>query len=139
MPKMDMQCALHYLGGAPVSWRMNRITSATLSTTEAEWYAMTLGAKGIAILRPIIEFLMDKKLARATWLFCDCKPAVQLAAHDHTPKTLKHVALRLAYLQQQRDENVIHPHHMTNGAMLADIGTKPLTGAGFWNLNVHLF
>ena len=64
---------------------------------------------------------------------------MKLADQDAPPKKLKHVAIRLAYLQDLSDKKVVRIHHMSKDGMIADIGTKVLRGAAFWTMNNFLF
>ena len=59
-------------------------------------------------------------------ILCDNKAACQLSDSDHTTKRMKHVAIRLAYLQELVDSGAIALLHIGTQGNLADLGTKPL-------------
>ena len=52
-----MMSAILFIAGAPLTWRMGKLTSTTLSSTEAEWFAQTAGATLLQCLVPTIGFL----------------------------------------------------------------------------------
>ena len=49
-----------------------------------------------------------------------------LSNSNHTTKRMKHVAVRLAFLQAQVNEGQVKLIHIDTQGNLADIGTKPL-------------
>ena len=62
-----------------------------------------------------------------------------LSDSNHTSRRMRHVATRLAFLQERvKDKDVLLVHIGTSGN-LADIGTKPLLPRTFHNLSAVMF
>ena len=123
-----MMCMIIFLGGSPVAWRMVRMPETPLSSTEAEWFGATLAATTMTFLCPLLEFL-NVVVPYPAILFCDNKPCTLLSESDLGPRKFRHVAVRLAYLQEKclaRADNQmwIKLFHLVTDGMIADIGTK---------------
>ncbi|KAL3916911.1 MAG: hypothetical protein SGPRY_006619 [Prymnesium sp.] len=72
-----MMCALMFNAGTPLTWKMGKLTSTTLSLTEAEWFAQTAGAAILQHITPTLGFL-GAAPEKAVLSFCDNKSAVML-------------------------------------------------------------
>ena len=120
-----VQCAIVILFGAYVCGRVSKLDSPTLSVCEAEWFGATTGATALLAIDPIMEF-MNVKHRKPMTIFCDNKAACMLSNSNHTTKRMKHVAVRLAFLQAQVNEGQVKLIHIDTQGNLADIGTKPL-------------
>ena len=132
-----MMCAITFIAGTPLTWKMGRLASTTLSSTEAEWFAQTAGATTLQHLTPTLHFL-GNALAKATLSFCDNRSAVLIAEADLSSKRMKHVLTRMAYLQERIREGLLAIVHIGREGMLADIGTKRLAPAPFHQLRALL-
>jgi len=118
-------CVLFFCGGGLIDWGICRAGSTTLSICEGEWYAMCMAATKAVVFRPIFEFLSGCEIRFPLILFVDSKSAIQLSEKDLTSKAMKHVHVRLAYLQEAVNERmVIQPVKILGERNLADIGTK---------------
>ena len=97
--------------------------STPLSTAEAEWFGATLAAINISFLAPLAEFL-SVELRYPIIVLCDNKSACQLSESDLSSRKMRHVAMRLAYLQGLSDADYVALVHIFTEGELADIGTK---------------
>ena len=120
-----MMCVLVMLYGGPVLTRVARLTSTSLSLCENEWFGATLAATSDMAMGPILAF-MGIQYRRPMVILCDNKAACMLSDSDHTTRRMRHVATRLAYLQEQVKEENVRLVHINTEANLADLGTKPL-------------
>ena len=125
-----MQCAMIFIGGRIFAWHVGRLGATSLSTTESEWFAQTLGATVLKIALPVMEFL-DIPIRKPIISFCDNAGAVIISENNGSTKRLKHVATRMAYLQEQCDEGTLTIVHIGRDGMIADIGTKILPPDAF--------
>ena len=120
------QCAIGMLFGAYVCAKVSKLESTTLSVCEAEWFGATTGATLLLGTEPILEFMCIQP-SKPMIIFCDNKAACMLSNSNHTTKRMRHVAVRLAFLQEQVDEGNVKLVHISTTGNLADMGTKPLT------------
>ena len=77
-------------------------------------------------IEPVLKFLGCTP-TKPMLVFCDNKAACMLSNSNHTTKRMKHVAVRLAFLQEHVNEGNVQLIHISTNGNLADIGTKPLT------------
>lgn len=127
------QCSYTFLFGMPVVVKVSQLTSTTLSVCEAEWFGATTGATALQAMEPVLVF-MGIDFSKPMLIFCDNKAAVMLSDSNHTTKRMRHVATRLAYLQEQvRDRTVALVHISTKGN-IADLGTKVLPARVYHHL-----
>ncbi|KAK9750353.1 hypothetical protein RND81_02G190400 [Saponaria officinalis] len=88
------------LGGSVVSWKSTLQSSVTLSTTEAEYMALTAAAKEAIWLKGLVSKLgLHQEIAS---LYCDSLSAICLAKdqvhHDRT----KHIDVRYHFLRNEK-------------------------------------
>ena len=120
------QCAILIFHGAYVCAKVSKLESTTLSVCEAEWFGATTGATLLLSLEPLLEFL-GTEVSKPMMIFCDNKAACMLSNSNHTTKRMKHVAVRLAFLQEHVNEGRVQLVHISTNGNVADLGTKPLS------------
>jgi hypothetical protein len=125
-----MQCSYTFLFGMPCVVRVSQLTSTALSVCESEWFGATTGATALQAMEPVLTFL-DIEFGKPMLIFCDNKAAVMLSDSNHTTKRMRHVATRLAYLQEQVSEGRVALVHISTKGNIADLGTKPLPARTF--------
>ena len=133
-----IQCAIVTLFGGYVCARVSKLESTTLSVCEAEWFGATTGATMLMAAMPILEFL-NVHFSKPMLIFCDNKAACMLSNSNHTTKRMRHVAVRLAFLQERVAEGEVQLVHIATSGNLADIGTKPLCARQHHFLCEHLW
>ncbi|XP_048490429.1 secreted RxLR effector protein 161-like [Beta vulgaris subsp. vulgaris] len=119
--RRSMTGYVYTLGGSVVSWKATLQSSVTLSTTEAEYMALTAAAKeGIWLRGLVSDFGLHHD--RAT-VYCDSLSAICLAKdqvhHDRT----KHIDVRYHFL---RSEKRIVVKKVGTADNPADMFTKPV-------------
>ena len=118
------------LAGGPLSWSAYRSPVTPLSSCEGEYIAATKATTTTKGLRGLATFFgMDEEAA--TIVFCDNAAACMVSESNLSGKRLKHIATRIAYLQEAVKEQSIALFHIKTQGMLADIFTKPLTADQF--------
>ena len=76
-------------------------------------------------MAPIFEFIQGLDVVYPIMLFVDSSSAIQLSQMDLTTRNMKHVAIRLAYLQYIVSEiRRLLPVKVDGTHNLADLGTK---------------
>ena len=88
---------------------------------------MCMGATMIMGLRPVFAFIEGLDVKYPILHFADSSSAIQLSQMDLTTRNMKHVAIRLAYLQHIVGVmKVLLPFKVDGTYNLADLGTKIL-------------
>jgi hypothetical protein len=112
-------------GGGAVSWRTRRQRSVTLSSTEAEYCALTEAAKEAIWMQGLMNELGLKQ--NEVPLFEDNKGAICLAKHDVYHERTKHIDIRHHFVRECVERMQIVVKHRSSKWMIADILTKPLS------------
>ena len=107
------------LGGSVVSWKATLWPTITLSTTEAEYMALTEAAKeGIWLKGLVSDFGLPH--AQAT-IYCDSLSAICLSKDQVHHERTKHIDVRYHFL---RSEKRIQVQKVGTADNLADMFTK---------------
>ena len=118
-------CVLRFGTGA-VDWSSKLQTVVAQSTTEAEYLAAVGAGRDIAWMRNLLtELGYDLSKAPST-LYMDNNSAIAVAKHPEHYGRLKHIQLRLYWLQDVVEEGEIAPQYVPTEGMVADLLTKAL-------------
>jgi hypothetical protein len=122
-----------FYAGCPIIWASRMQTEIALSTTEAEFYALSYALREVI---PLIELL--KELDEAGFnivstspkvhcrVFEDNSGAIELARlPKYRPRT-KHINIRYHHFRHYVENGQISLHAIDSDRQAADIGTKPL-------------
>ncbi|MCO5591511.1 hypothetical protein L7F22_045496 [Adiantum nelumboides] len=99
------------LAGGATSWQSKKQERVTLSSTEAEYEAMTLASKEGIWLK---HFLMETTLIpnQPLLLYCDNMSAIMLAQNlKHSEKT-KHITMKLQFIRELIQNGSIKLSHV---------------------------
>ena len=118
---------IHLMNGGPVSWSSRLMQTVALSTTEAEYMAMTEAAKDVVHLRQLIGDLVGRPKG-PTVLWCDNQAAMLLSKTAQFRNRTKHIAVRFHYIRQQEERLVIRTKFIRTDEQPADMLTKNLCG-----------
>ena len=111
--------------GGAISWSAKRQDIIALSTTEAEYVAITHTAKEAIWLRLLIFQLFQLKLEPTT-LFSDNKSAIELTKdHQYHPRT-KHIDIQFHFIHYIVKDGSIRLIYCPTDDMIADTLTKAL-------------
>lgn len=114
------------LGGSVVSWKATLQPTVTLSTTEAEYMALTAAAKEGIWLRGLVSSLgLHHDQAR---VYCDSLSAICLAKDQIHHERTKHIDVRYHFL---RDESRIKVKKVGTADNPADMFTKSVPHSKF--------
>ena len=80
--------------GGTVSWYSKTQKCVTLSTTQAEYVAMSDVAKEILFLRQVWRFMLPRASMPCIPLFEDNEGAIQIAKHPISNSNSKHIDVR---------------------------------------------
>ncbi|GJQ91136.1 retrovirus-related pol polyprotein from transposon TNT 1-94 [Tanacetum coccineum] len=117
----SMQFSL--LGDRLVSWSSKRQKSAAISSTEAEYIAMSGCCAQILWMR---SQLTDYGLGfNKILMYCDNKSAIALSCNNVQHSRSKHIDIRFHFIKEHVENGVIELYFVNTEYQLADIFTKP--------------
>ncbi|GJV68596.1 hypothetical protein Tco_1484105 [Tanacetum coccineum] len=116
--------SMQFLGDRLVSWLSKRQKSATISSTEAEYIAMSGCCAQILWMR---SQLTDYGLGfNKIPMYCDNKSATALCCNNVQHSRSKHIDIRFHFIKEHVEDGVIELYFVNMEYQLADIFTKPL-------------
>ncbi|ESW98399.1 Polyprotein (gag/pol) of Ty1/Copia retrotransposon [Ogataea parapolymorpha DL-1] len=118
------------LGDSPITWRSKKQEVVALSTTEAEYIALSDGVKELLWLDQLINQI-DLKLESIPVIWSDNTSCISLANHPHAHPRTKHIDIRHHHIRETLQRNKFVLKHMDTHHMIADIFTKGLARPQF--------
>ncbi|GJU00788.1 copia protein [Tanacetum coccineum] len=113
-----------FLGDKLVSWSSKKQKSTAISTTEAEYIAMSGCCAQILWMRSQLTdygFVFNK-----IPLYCDNRSAIALCCNNVQHSRSKHIDIRHHFIREQVEKGVVELYFVTTDYQLADIFTKAL-------------
>ena len=118
------------MANGPVSWKTARQHAVTLSSTEAEYYALTEAAKEAKWHQILLKELQYNGYdARPVTLYGDNTGSLSLAENPEHHGRAKHIDVRMHYIRQEVENGSVELAYVPTDEMAADGFTKPLPGA----------
>ncbi|GJY71449.1 retrovirus-related pol polyprotein from transposon TNT 1-94 [Tanacetum coccineum] len=116
--------APQFLGDRLVSWSSKKQRSTAISTTEAEYIAMSGCCAQILWMRSQLkDYGFDfNKIP----LYCDNKSAIALCCNNVQHSRSKHIDIRHHFIREQVENRVVELYFVETNYQLADILTKAL-------------
>jgi hypothetical protein len=115
------------LNGGAISWSSKKQSVVALSSTEAEYIAITHAAKEATWLRHLLsEIYSPLVLKYPMILYSDNKSAIELVKNATFHSRTKHIAIRYHYVREAYNDGIISLDHRGTEDMPADVFTKPL-------------
>ena len=118
--------------GGPVSWASRRQRSIALSTTDAEFFAVSEGAREAIWLKRLLQEIGIK--VNKVPIRCDNKCAIQLVYNPENHQRTKHIDVKYFYVREQQEKGVLDISYIHTDEQIADIFTKPLLRPRFEKL-----
>ncbi|GJW68886.1 retrovirus-related pol polyprotein from transposon TNT 1-94 [Tanacetum coccineum] len=118
-----------FLGDKLVSWSSKKQKSTAISTTEAEYIAMSGCCAQILWMRSQLTdygFVFNK-----IPLYCDNRSAIALCCNNVQHSRSKHIDIRHHFIREQVEKGVVELYFVTTDYQLADIFTKALSRERF--------
>ncbi|RVW64915.1 Retrovirus-related Pol polyprotein from transposon RE1 [Vitis vinifera] len=114
-----------FLGPLLISWRSKRQKTVSLSSTEAEYRAMTRACCELTWLRYLLKDLVVLHQEPAL-LYCDNKATLHIAANPVFHERTRHIEMDCHYIRDKIQDGSIITRHVSSAHQLANILTKPL-------------
>ena len=123
-----------FLNGAPISFKSVQQKVVTLSTTEAELYAITQCAQEMMFTLNVLQS-MRIDVEKPMNLFCDNKGAVLLTNNWSIGGRTRHIEVRQYFLRDLKEMRILLCQWRSGKEISVDMFTKNLESAQF---KVHL-
>ena len=116
---------VYTLGGTAVSWGSQLQKRVALSTTEAEYVAVTEASKEMVWLQSFLEELGKKQEDNV--LYCDSQSAIHLAKNPSFHSRTKHIQLRYHFIRSLLEDGILKLEKISGAQNPADMLTKTVT------------
>ncbi|KAL5834699.1 hypothetical protein ACOSQ4_014196 [Xanthoceras sorbifolium] len=116
---------VYTLGGTAVSWVSQLQKIVALSTTEAEYVAVTEASKEMVWLQSFLEELGKKQEDNV--LYCDSQSAIHLAKNPSFHSRTKHIQLRYHFIRSLLKDGILKLEKISGAQNPADMLTKTVT------------
>ncbi|GKF42521.1 hypothetical protein Tco_0125863, partial [Tanacetum coccineum] len=116
--------SMQFLGDRLVSWSSKRQKSVVISSTEAEYIALSGCCAQVLWMRSQIT---DYGLGfNKILMYCDNKSAIALCCNNVQHSRSKHIDIRYHFIKENVENGVIELYFINTEYQLADIFTKDL-------------
>ena len=115
------------LSGSIVSWESRKQSSVVLSSTEAEYVALSEASKEAIYLRNLLGEFTGK--VRCITLFNDNQSAQKVCNNPAFHKRAKHIDIRYHFIREAVSKNFVIVKYLQTSDMPADMLTKSLSFA----------
>lgn len=112
------------LSGGSISWKSKKQNTVALSSTEAEYMALSEAAKEAIYLRNLLGELTGK--LDCVKVFNDNQSALKLSVNPMFHERTKHIDVRYHFVREVVSNNIIKVDYLSTAEMTADILTKGL-------------
>ena len=119
-----------YVRGVPIAWRSKAQRSVTLSSTEAEWVALSEAVKEIIFVLQLLESL-EIKVELPIIVRIDNVGAIFMSGNKTTTSRAKHVDIRTKYVNEYCEDGKIKIIFVKSVDNDSNICTKNLGGDFF--------
>jgi hypothetical protein len=126
-----------FMDGSPISWRSKGQKNVTLSTTEAEYVALSEATRELKFIHQIL-MIMGVEVVLPIRVNVDNIGAIFLAANRIASNRIKHVDTRYHFVRDLIESNLIKVFFVPSDKNVADIFTKNLDNAQFTELQKKL-
>jgi hypothetical protein len=113
------------LNGGTISWSCRKQDIVTLSTTEAEYVAMTEAVKEALWVRSAMKELCDQGNGPLT-VFCDNQSAIAMTDKQNFSNKTKHVDVKFHFVRDMVKKEELELKYIATDVNIADLMTKPL-------------
>ena len=126
------------LHGACISWRSTRQRTVALSTTEAEYMALSESTQEAVWLKRLLEDLQQRDSNAPITIYGDNQGSIALTRNPEYHRRTKHIDIRHHFVREKVEDGQIVIKYCSTQDMLADLLTKPLPAEKFVKLRNKL-
>lgn len=118
------------VGGGPVVWTSRLQGARAVSTSEAEFIALSLCTREVSWVRSLLKELGEKQI-EATVIFQDNLGFILWTEEVQGLRKVKHVDIRYHYVRTEVENKIIAVEYTSSTSNRADSLTKALVGTTF--------
>ena len=122
------------MAGGPISWLSKKRPIVALSTSEAEYIALSSASQEAVWLRQLLTTTLRVSSNKPVTIMEDNQGAIAMLKNAIAHSRTKHIDIRYHYIHEAIQEGLIKVHYCPTNKMLADILTKPLSKGRFQEL-----
>ncbi|GBP89832.1 Retrovirus-related Pol polyprotein from transposon TNT 1-94 [Eumeta japonica] len=116
-----------FMAGSVFSWESRKQQTVALSSTEAEYVALSTAAKEAIYLRRLLKEIGLTHDSGPIVIYGDNLGAQNLAKNHTYHSRTKHIDIKYNFLRDAVRENLLEVKYMPTNEMIADVLTKNLT------------
>ena len=124
---------LFMMSGGPVSWLSKKQPLVSLSTSEAEYVALSMATQEAVWLRRLFADL-QASLTEPTLVMEDNQGTIAMAKNPVSHVRTKHIDIRYHYVREAVQDCLISLSYCPTAQMIADLLTKPIPRERFETL-----
>lgn len=110
----------------PVSWASKKQQTVSISSTEAEYIALSLAVTEACWLRKLLLDFDLFDVNKAIPIFEDNQSAIKIAYSPENSRRLKHLDIKFFFIKEKIDNGLVNVLYKRSEDQEADIFTKPL-------------
>ena len=118
------------MAGGPISWLSQKQSTVALSTTEAEYIALSSAAQEVVWLKQLFQDLQEDGKQPIT-VMEDNQGAIAMAKNPVVHRRTKHIDIRCHFVCEQVEKGNLQLQYCNTKEMIADLFTKPLCKSQF--------
>ncbi|KAG2758651.1 hypothetical protein Pcac1_g29243 [Phytophthora cactorum] len=119
------------MNGGCISWRSKKQRTVALSSTEAEYMALSEATQEAAWLKVFLCELGEMANDEAVKIYEDNQGSIALAKNPEFHKRTKHIDIRYHFVREKVEDGQVVLQYVSTTDMLADIMTKPIPATQF--------
>ena len=127
-----------YLNNFPIPWKSRGQKTVALSSTEAEYIALSEVSTEIIFISEVLKF-MEVSIRYPIEINVDNVGAIYLAKNASTTTRTKHIDIQYDFIREHVDNGKIRIKFLRSEDNTADIMTKNLSGEKFHKHNNNIF
>ena len=116
-----------YVKGVPICWRSKAQRAVTLSSSKAEWFALSEAVKEIVFVLQLLESI-HIKVKIPIIVKVDNVGAIFLSGNINTGSRSKHIDIRTKYVNEYVEDGMLKIIFVSTEENTSDILTKNLVG-----------
>ena len=126
------------MNGGCISWRSKKQRTVALSSTEAEYMALSEATQEEVWLKVFLCELGEMAMDEAVKMYEDNQGSIALAKNPEFRKRTKHIDIRYHFVREKVEDGQVVLQYVSTLDMLADLMTKPIPGPQFSKLRSKL-